>query len=202
MTRSSGEVKDLLPLPVSCAGLGNDKSAWRSWARSVRAERDWAPLGRAVRGELRSLVGATAPTTVLAYRAMPHEIDVAPMVDEFRRHAWATTRTPDGGWLTLHPWHTRRERHRLGFEQPVASAPVVDPSSIGLVLVPGLAFDVLGTRLGHGRGYYDELLSRLSPTTVLVGVGIDAVVVDQLPVESHDVRLTHILTESGLRQVS
>lgn len=202
MARVSDEVKDPLPLPVGTPGATGGKAEWRRWARAVRAELNWAQLGRAVRGELRSLLGATAPTTVLAYRAMPAEVDVAPLVDEFRRHRWAATRTPERGWLTIHPWHTPRVRHRLGFEQPVASAAVLEASTVGLVLVPGLAFDVRGTRLGHGRGYYDELLSRLPSTTVLVGIGVDAVVVDELPAEPHDVRLTHILSESGLRQVS
>ncbi|MFN0026768.1 MAG: 5-formyltetrahydrofolate cyclo-ligase [Acidimicrobiales bacterium] len=202
MARSSGEVKDLLPLPVDRPDATTSKTEWRRWARAVRAELNWAQLGRAVRGELRSLLGATAPTTVLTYRAMAQEIDVAPLVDEFRRHRWATTRTPEQGWLTVHAWHTPRERHRLGFEQPVEAALALDASTVGLVLVPGLAFDAFGTRLGHGRGYYDELLRRLPCGAVLVGVGVDAVVVDELPAEAHDVGLTHIITESGLRQVT
>ncbi len=202
MARGGGEVKDLLPLPMSPPAADSGKPEWRRWARAVRDGLDWAQLARAVRGELRALLGATAPTTVLGYRAMAAEIDVAPLVDEFRRHRWSTTRTPERGWLTVHPWHTPREHHRLGFEQPLASASVLDVSTIGLVLVPGLAFDLHGTRLGHGRGYFDQLLSRLPSTAMLVGIGVDSVVVDELPVEPHDVRLTHVLTESGLRQVN
>jgi 5-formyltetrahydrofolate cyclo-ligase len=61
-----------------------------------------------------------------------------------------------------------------------------------LILVPGVAFDLHGGRLGRGKGYYDRLLKELRGTTC--GVAFDQQVVEAIPVEPHDVRLDHVLT--------
>jgi len=71
--------------------------------------------------------------------------------------------------------------------------------SIDLVLVPGLAFDPQGRRLGRGGGFYDRSLPLCAPGTRLVAVVRDDEVLDALPAEPHDVRMTHALTPgSGL----
>ena len=90
------------------------------------------------------------------------------------------------------------ERHRYGFLQPPATAPEVDPATVDLVLVPGLAFDVAGGRLGYGLGYYDRLLPRLDPAAPRVGVALRALVVPALPADPRDVAMTHLATESGV----
>ena len=63
---------------------------------------------------------------------------------------------------------------------------------LDLVLVPGVAFDLHGRRLGRGRGYYDRLLSQVGGRTC--GVAFDEQVVSEVPVEAHDVLLNCILT--------
>lgn len=70
-----------------------------------------------------------------------------------------------------------------------------------LILVPGLAFTRDGHRLGRGGGYYDRWLAtqRGIPT---VGICFSCQLVDSLPVESHDLRVDAILTESGLQEVA
>lgn len=67
----------------------------------------------------------------------------------------------------------------------------VDPDTIDLVIVPGLAFTIGGDRLGHGRAYYDRFL----PTTRAHAVGacFAEQLVDELPVELHDVRLHRVI---------
>lgn len=67
----------------------------------------------------------------------------------------------------------------------------VDRASIDLVIVPGVAFTTGGARLGHGKAYYDSFLARLSATTV--GACFDEQIVDELPMEAHDVWLNHVL---------
>jgi len=91
---------------------------------------------------------------------------------------------------------TRRVR------QPAARCPLLDPSEIGLVLVPGLLFDRSGGRLGRGAGFYDRYLSRLEPGTVACGVCHAAQVVERVPVEDHDARVRMILTEHGLERTT
>ncbi len=78
---------------------------------------------------------------------------------------------------------------RFGIAEP--SGPAVPLESIGLVLVPGLAFTGDGVRLGHGGGYYDRLLERCRCTTV--GVCFAEQIVDVLPVQSHDVKVGRVL---------
>jgi len=63
---------------------------------------------------------------------------------------------------------------------------------LDLFLVPGVAFDLLGRRLGRGRGYYDKMLA--APSGVRCGVGFDQQIVSEIPVAPHDAHLNCILT--------
>jgi 5-formyltetrahydrofolate cyclo-ligase len=144
----------------------------------------------------------TLPATlVLVYLSMPGELPAERVVEATSdRHRFATTRTPPGGLLTIHPFDAPRERHRFGYEQPVPGAPVVDPAAVGVVLVPGLAFDRHGNRLGWGKGYYDQLLPTV-PSAIKVGVTLERRLVDAIPVEPHDVPVGFLATELGVRSV-
>lgn len=115
-------------------------------------------------------------------------------------HRLYTTRTPARGPLTVHPLDAPRERHRYGFEQPVESSAEADLSDIGIVLVPGLAFDREGRRLGRGKGYYDRLLAQL-PGRALVAITLERLLVKRVPTEPHDLPMTHLATEWGVTPV-
>ncbi len=67
-----------------------------------------------------------------------------------------------------------------------------------LILVPGLAFDREGYRLGYGRGFYDALLDRLDEGTVPLGITFEALRVPELPVAAHDLPVAGVATEAGL----
>ncbi len=79
-------------------------------------------------------------------------------------------------------------------EEPPADAPAMAPD---IVLVPLLAVDRRGVRLGYGGGFYDRTLAEL-PGTLAVGVGFDVQRVDSLPSGRHDLPLTHLASESGV----
>jgi 5-formyltetrahydrofolate cyclo-ligase len=84
---------------------------------------------------------------------------------------------------------------RFGLLEP--GAPVLESQALGLasvVLVPALAVDPRGVRLGRGGGYYDRSLSLRRPDARLVAVVRDEEIVEELPSEEHDVRMTHALT--------
>lgn len=68
---------------------------------------------------------------------------------------------------------------------------------LDMVLVPGLAFDRKGNRLGFGKGYYDRVLPLLGKSTLIVGLGYSFQVVKQVPVTPEDVPMTALLTEEG-----
>ena len=72
----------------------------------------------------------------------------------------------------------------------VASAP-------DLVLVPGLAFDATGARLGRGKGFYDRWLGA-NPSVTSLGVCFKCQILESLPAEAHDARVDAILTEDGV----
>ena len=135
---------------------------------------------------------------VLFYRAMANELSLDGLADAVGWQRFAVTRTPPDGPLTLHPAIGAMEQHRYGFPQPTADAFELQPRHISLALVPGVAFDRHGTRLGHGVGYYDELLARLQEDCPRVGVACRDVVFDRLPSEPHDVAMTHLATEDGV----
>ncbi len=74
----------------------------------------------------------------------------------------------------------------------------VSAASLHAVIVPGLAFDRAGNRLGRGKGVYDRFLSTLPPTTLRIGLVPSALVADRLPTEPHDVPMHAVVTELGV----
>ena len=132
---------------------------------------------------------------------MPGEIDLSGLGDGVVNAQLLVTRTPPDGPLTVHPLGVPHERHRYGFMQPVADAPHVEPEDIDIALVPGRVFDRLGGRLGRGAGYYDTLLSGLKSEALRVGVCPSLLIVDRIPMEKHDVRMTHLVSELGVRTI-
>lgn len=83
------------------------------------------------------------------------------------------------------------------FGVPVPEEEIVfDKDKIDVVIVPGVAFDKEGNRMGYGRGYYDRFLQDIS--AVRVGVCHSFQVIESVPCEEHDVKMDIIVTESGI----
>ena len=134
--------------------------------------------------------------SVLTYIAFRNEIDLAPLLELLPGIEWSAPRVV-GQRLVLHPYvPDRLVRHRYGMLEPPANAPIVDPGTLDLVLVPGVAYDRRGGRMGFGGGFYDGFL----PTTPALRVGItyDACLVDKLPCDEHDQRMDWIVTPTQL----
>jgi len=74
----------------------------------------------------------------------------------------------------------------------------VDPALIDLVIVPGVAFDSTGGRIGYGKGCYDRFLPQLLDDVPIVGLAYDFQVLPRVPQESTDVRVDAIVTEKGI----
>jgi 5-formyltetrahydrofolate cyclo-ligase len=81
---------------------------------------------------------------------------------------------------------------QFGIREPGGHCIAIPPNRLDLILVPGVAFDRHGRRLGRGKGFYDQLLTSVCGTTC--GVAFDEQIVEAVPVESHDVHLNCILT--------
>jgi 5-formyltetrahydrofolate cyclo-ligase len=76
----------------------------------------------------------------------------------------------------------------------------VNVGEIDLFLLPGLAFDRRGGRLGYGKGYFDRLLKLARNDATIVGIGFACQVFDQVPTLPHDIRMHWIVTEDGVHR--
>lgn len=87
---------------------------------------------------------------------------------------------------------------RFGIAEPDPSAPELAAGQVAVMLVPGLAFDARGNRLGFGGGYYDEVLAVARPgrPALVVGVGYDFQVVDECPADERDARVDCVVTDA------
>lgn len=83
-----------------------------------------------------------------------------------------------------------------GILEPGSGA-VLPWEEIDLLVIPGVAFDLHGHRLGYGRGYYDRALARCRPDMERVGLAYQFQVVEQLPADGHDMRMTRVVTEEN-----
>lgn len=83
---------------------------------------------------------------------------------------------------------------KFGVREPAAGCAEISLSRFDLVLVPGLAFDLSGNRLGRGKGFYDRLLAETSG--IKCGVGYDFQLLEKIPAEPHDAKVNFILTPS------
>lgn len=172
------------------------KARWRSWARDI----DQAGHSSRVSAHL----AAWAPIhgVVGVYLAMGGEIDLADLIGLDRCRIVVPRAEPDDS-LTLHDFvEDELVLHRYGFLEPPETSVPVDIDVVDVVLVPGLAFDLRGNRLGRGGGMYDRLLADLPAGVVRVGVTTEDAVVDALPVDRHDEPVDWIVTEAGIRSVS
>ena len=130
--------------------------------------------------------------TVLSYIAFRNELDLAALYDLVPGIQWAVPRVVEARLVCHTCDRDRLIRHRFGMLEPDPDLPVVAPSDIDLVLVPGVAFDPHGGRIGFGSGFYDRFL----PTTpaLRVGVTYDRCLADALPVDAHDQRVDWVAT--------
>ncbi|OLR89954.1 5-formyltetrahydrofolate cyclo-ligase [Actinokineospora bangkokensis] len=192
------------------AGPGNDLEATRAWSkdqwrRALLANRRRVPAttrfteamqltaqltsGRVVRGG----------QTLCAYVPIGSEPGSVQMLDEVAEAGVRVLLPIVSGRGPLDwGWYDGREYLRpgpYGLREPIGERLGEFALRIAdVVLVPALAVDRAGNRLGRGAGYYDRSLAAISPDTPLVAVVRDPELFDVLPAEEHDVRMTAVLT--------
>jgi 5-formyltetrahydrofolate cyclo-ligase len=137
------------------------------------------------------------PRSVLAYAPTPDELDPTPLVRLLRESGVrvAYPRVCGPGELALH-WAAEDELAPgyRGILEPPEHSPEAALEDIGLVLVPGVAFDPACARLGMGGGFYDRLLPAFRRGTVKVGLAFDQQIVEAVPHEGHDAVLDAVVT--------
>ncbi|MBS9534646.1 5-formyltetrahydrofolate cyclo-ligase [Mycobacterium sp. M1] len=158
-------------------------------------------LANALENALEHLV--SPGSTVCAYVPVGAEPGGLDLLDVLLRRGarvlLPVVRTGDDGTPEPLAWGEYRSGQlvtaRFGLLEP--APPLLPPAALAdadLVVVPALAVDRRGGRLGRGAGYYDRSLALRAPRARLVAVVRDAELVDELPVEPHDVPMTHALT--------
>lgn len=144
---------------------------------------------------LRGWAGWEHARAVAGFFGLPDEPGVLDPWPEDRRVALPRVA---GEFLVMH-WVGSPQtliKGRFGILEPPASDPVAAPTALDLILVPGVAFDRAGGRLGRGRGYYDRFLAATS--AIKVGVCFEERLVPEVPCEAHDIRMDAILTPAEL----
>jgi 5-formyltetrahydrofolate cyclo-ligase len=142
---------------------------------------------------------------VLGYMAFDHEV----LTDGLIRQAMASGKRivlpvvqADRQQLTLYAVEDLDRDIAPGYRGILEPRPrrarVVAPEALDLALVPGVAFDMAGGRLGFGVGFYDRLLGRLPGEVPKVGMAFDFQVIPRLPHQPHDVMLDAVVTESRI----
>lgn len=151
-----------------------------------------------IRHRLEKEAAFTQAKSVLVYLSTPEEVDTHAIVKELLAKditVYAPRITQDeldlheiASWEELEPGAMSILEARKGL-------PKVQPKHIDLILVPGIAFDEHGHRIGYGKGYYDKLLKTISGYKV--GLAFSEQMTNEVPYEAHDVPLDLIITDSS-----
>lgn len=83
-------------------------------------------------------------------------------------------------------------------ELRAVAAKRVDVKELDIIMVPGVAFDKSGGRMGHGMGYYDKLLEHARPDTPLVALAFECQLFPEIPTQAHDIYMDKIITEAAI----
>jgi len=138
-------------------------------------------------------------SVILTYMPIPGEVDLTLLLVRQPQKRWVLPRIipEEDHRMVFHPYAPGRlVRHPFGMAEPAPDLPVIPPGEVELALVPGVAFDRMGWRLGYGGGYFDRFLCEFNG--VSMGVTYQDLLLDQLPHGEHDVPMGWIVTEMGL----
>lgn len=174
-----------------------------AFRREMRALREAIPApehlmkSAAIRARLLKLCLDRRLTRIGLFAPFRGEPDMMPVLEARKDWLWFFPRV-----ITDQPprlaWGAEPlEPGRYGILEPVLAQHFTPP--VKMLLVPCLAFDREGYRLGHGGGFYDALLERLPPDILTLTVAFSCQEVDDLPREPRDMPVQGVLTESGFR---
>jgi 5-formyltetrahydrofolate cyclo-ligase len=144
-------------------------------------------------------------STIMLYLSTAHEVDTSPLA----LRAWQAGKTvvvPKVSWdqkrmlpVEITSLHADLTTSGLGVREPVGGKPVPN-NLIDLVVVPGLGFTAKGFRIGRGMGFYDRFLAQNDFFGLSCGLAFEEQVVDVLPVLDHDMPLSMLVTDRGIRR--
>ena len=148
---------------------------------------------RRVFDRVRRMAAFVVAERVLLYHSLPDELSTIEFMERMQGKKKFFLPRVNGLNLEILPYE--RSRMHLGafrIEEPTGDN-TVDISEIDLVIVPAVAFDRHGNRVGRGKGYYDRLLENCRALTI--GVGYEFQLVDEIDAEEHDIPLDFVVTD-------
>jgi 5-formyltetrahydrofolate cyclo-ligase len=150
----------------------------------------------AILRQLEQLPEWDAARVVLLYWSMADEVQTHDFVNRWYKDTVLLLPCVDGDDLVLRQY-TGPEclvaGEQFGIGEP--TGPIwTDLDAIQIIIVPGVAFDRSGNRMGRGRGFYDRML-KSTVGALKIGIAYDFQMLDEIPVEPHDVKMDRIITE-------
>lgn len=131
---------------------------------------------------------------ILVYHSLSDELSTADFLSKWKDRKKFYLPRVNGVNLEILPYdESRLELGAFHIEEPVGDN-IIDPETLDLIIVPGVAYDRRGGRIGRGKGFYDRLLAETKATKV--GVGYEFQLFDEVPMEEHDVRMDAVVTQS------
>ena len=163
--------------------------------KSVLSDEERALAAERVFDTVRSMAAYMVAHKVLMYHSLPDELSTRRFIDAFADDPDKEFYLPRVNGLDLEILPYNRSHMHLGafhIEEPDGDD-TVDISDIDLVIVPGVAYDRRGNRIGRGKGYYDRLLARSKAVTV--GVCYDFQLVDDFEPDEHDIPVHFVVAD-------
>ena len=134
--------------------------------------------------------------TILMYHSLPDELQTVKFLRKWRDRKRFFLPRVNGVNLDLLPYEeSRLELGSFHIEEPTGDD-CADVDDIELMIIPAVAFDRKGNRLGRGKGFYDRLLATTKATKI--GVGYEFQLFDSIPSEPHDVAMDMVITQKTL----
>jgi 5-formyltetrahydrofolate cyclo-ligase len=130
---------------------------------------------------------------ILCYWALSDEVNTALLIRSWEKEKQFYLPVVKNNELVIKPYSSNKELQQGAFaiQEPTTDSEV-SLSVIDLIIVPGVAFDELGNRLGRGKGYYDRLLQQQSITKIALAYSEQ--VYESIPTELHDVKMDIVLS--------
>lgn len=164
--------------------------------RQSLPQADWKEKSDRLCGVLQSLSIFQEAQTILAYWSFRQEPDLSPL---WTTRRWGLPRCV-GQSLQWHQWSTQAplQTGRYGIREPHPDSPTVSPTEVDLILVPAIACDYGGYRLGYGGGFYDRMLSSPEWLSIkTIGIVFDFAYLAELPLDPWDRKLHGVCTDTG-----
>jgi len=140
-------------------------------------------------------------TTIMLYMPLPSEVDITPIaIRSFQLGTTVCVPRVDWKRKEMTAVEVRRfDDDTMDVDEHGIRVPrdgrIVIPGLIDLIIVPGLAFDTHGNRLGRGGGYYDRFLGKVSRQAAKIAVAYDEQIVEEVPVNERDMRVDLVVTD-------